>query len=396
MRLSGSLTFFWLFYFIVSIPAYSATVCVNVNEREEPVGSGACVPAFTDARRILTAFNADLHDLQNHSQVIDRGNETIDSSTQHVIATFPGPPAQARKIYACVPPYSVDTGALKCEFKREDHACSAGDPGQGVFASEASDTVGGASKAERFQNTVNKKLACCLNDFAMNATTPVKFDCIENSKKRYADFNELWISSDDAVDGGQLNALVLTNAMGKPLTGFYTLAGSRCNEYSEFAGEIQAGKISLPNHGDAFTPVGLPFELPASSAYAYVHQQFTAKGLKVPTTVADRRRCPLLVRAAIVVQCPNNPMLPGEQKTANIMDVGGTLLHRRCSVAASAQVHIRIEQIVELETQPKMIPSDTMIEAKNASTISVDRIIANKYGNQCSPGTHRVGEVCAY
>ncbi|MCC5758143.1 hypothetical protein, partial [Klebsiella pneumoniae] len=94
-----------------------------------------------------------------------------------------------------------------------------------------------------FNNAINKKLACCLNSFK-TGDTYAKFDCIENAKTAVTDFDTLWASSDSTTEGNQMNAFILAGPNGKPLTGFYTMEGVRCNEFSEFAGPLQPAKVN--------------------------------------------------------------------------------------------------------------------------------------------------------
>lgn len=390
--------------------------CPNVNEKmvqidpSSPTSGVQCVPEFSDPHRILATFDPSIYDTTTDSQVIDRTFAGINPSTDKVVSTIVLPASLTnqtatqiyqRKIWACLPPYTLNTSSKTCEFKRERHACNAGN-GAGIAPSEVSPSITGSSKAEKFENAMNKKLACCLNEFGSTGTS-VKFDCVDNTQTHYADFNTIWGSGDPSVDGAQSNAIVLANSMGKLLSGFYTLAGNRCQEYSEFGGLITPGKVNpaVVTAGE----MNLAKQAGVAPANAFqanptqplIHGEshgdlstyFASKG--IPQTAAEKRRCPILVRAAIVAKCPTNPLPPAAQKTITLPD-GST----HCSAASSLQVEIRIEQVYEVAGMPKMIPEDTILDPKNASAISIDRLIANKYGNQCPPGTSRVGDACVY
>jgi hypothetical protein len=394
--------------------------CPNVNEEmvnndSSPTSGVQCVPAFNDPKRVFVNYDPVIHD-GARTQVIDRNFGGISPSNGKVVKTILLPAALSnqtatqvyqRKIWACRSPYTLNPSTKKCEFRREDHACNEGDPGTGVEPSEVSSSVSGVTKRDRFLNVVNKKLACCLNEFGSTIST-VKFDCVDNSMQTQVKFDDLWSSSDQSIDGGQLNALILSNSMGKTLTGFYTLDGTRCNEFSEFAGVIQPGRVNPSvlssgvqmNHAnqkvktDEFEEVGMPLELPTAAAYTLIKNNYTGKGLKTPSTVGERRRCPILVRAALVVQCPKNPVPPATQRTVELTNASGQVTDRMCSRASAAQVHIRVEQVTEIAGMPKMKVEDTVVDQKNAATISIERIIANKYGNLCPLGSHRSGDAC--
>ena len=259
------------------------------------------------------------------------------------------------------------------------------------MASAVSTGVTGTDDKAKFNNTVNKKLACCLN--YETGGFYAKFDCIETAKNHYSDFNALWQSVDTTGAGGQSNAMSLANSQGKLLTGFYTLKGTRCNEFSEFAGPItparvnpSSGTTTQMDHaaggaGAVQTIAGPTLNPPAS---------LKPPGAKLPTTAADRLRCPILVRAAFLAKCPDNPVVDTAPRRS-YTDSSGVV---HCSHASSLQVQVRVEQITEIASMPRMKPEDTVVDAKNASAISIDQIIANKYGNQCPSGTHRQGDAC--
>jgi hypothetical protein len=129
-----------------------------------------------------------------------------------------------------------------------NHACDDGSGGGN--ASVVSSFVAGANAAEKFQHAVNKKLACCLNSFDIaSPAAPLKYDCVDNSTLAVTSFDALWEGADPADSGGQAYAVVLSSGgngkdAGKPLSGFYTLAGARCDSFSEFAGPIRSATVN--------------------------------------------------------------------------------------------------------------------------------------------------------
>ena len=109
-------------------------------------------------------------------------------------------------------------------------------------------------------------------------------------------------------------------------------------------------------------------------------------GKSVPTLAPDRRRCPVLVRAAIAASCSSELSVPGTP----IATYSGP--PKRCSSASQIQVHIRVEQLTEIAGQAKLKTADTVVDVGadgktglGSAVISIDRIIANKYGNVCPP-----------
>jgi len=279
----------------------------------------------------------------------------------------------------CKLPEQIDADG-NCRFIAEHHACD--DGSVSGLASAISSHITGSSPSVRFQNTVNKKLACCLNSFSAGDAY-AKFDCIQNSQIHYTNFDDLWSSSDTVAQGGQSNAIVLSNSIGKSMSGFYTLKGTRCNEFSEFAGTIRPVRVDWT--GDTIVNLpGASYTGPSS---------LKLPGTRIPESAAERRRCPTLVRAALVVQCPRNPVSPTAtermyEDTSSIPSVV------RCATASSIQVHIRMEQITEITGMPRMKLIDTIVDQRNTGTISIEKILADKYGNQCQPGSHRSGDAC--
>ncbi len=306
-----------------------------------------------------------------------------------------GGPAPA----ACKNPEEGSPG--DCKFIDAHHACDNG--AGGGQASPVSSNVTGTSPAARFDSVVNKKLACCLNTQNKPIDPITKFDCIDNSKlPAITDFNSMWSKSDAdtgvAGSGGQLFATVLSNAAGKPVTGFFTLDGARCNEFSEFGatGDIKTWKINpaimAGQQNKATTSGGdvtgsIP--IPTSSNYS------TMKGIikkGIPTTPAEMLRCPLLVRAYIVSKCDSDPAAPLMHTAYPFRP---SKAPERCSSASSIQAHFRVEQWIEISGAPKLKTTDS-VQDLSVQSISVSNIISKKNGTVCEHDSVLVGNLCQY
>ena len=236
-----------------------------------------------------------------------------------------------------------------------------------------------------------------MNDtlFTENVSSPVvnpaagafiKFDCIDNSSYNYnGSFEALWEGNDSQVtsngSSNVSNALVLAGPVGTPITGFYTLSGSRCSTYNEF-GTLVSHKLSLV--------AGVLTKDAGVTIYNGVPDP-TGGTLGPPKTEIEMQRCPILVRAAMIATCPSNSDLPVVQRTYT-----DSSAVKYCSAASSIQVHIRIEQVYEIVGTPKMPTIDTIQQQRMASSISVDQIISQKNGGACPLGTVKQGEVCVY
>jgi hypothetical protein len=388
--------------------------CPNVNEVFDASATGVNAPLCRPKMNVDShvVFSNNFNPTADAWAVIDDGAE-VKGSDGKIVSTISLPSGAApytstesyhRGIWKCAGGYEYKSGTNKCEFDVASHPCANDSP--------VSAGVGGATPQARFENAVNKKLACCLNQYDSTDPTAsgfLKYDCIDNSTKRYADFNALWTSTDEASDGGQMNAFILTNSAGKEITGFYTLDGRRCNEFSEFTSDtIQPGVVNPAmslgqgkgaggsKAADAFEARGSSLAKPSGSAYSFLYGKLGSDRNKAPTSTADRRRCPVLVRAALVVGCPQNPASASAfQKTYEETDASGNK-KRRCSVASNMQVHVRVEQVWEIAGTPLLKPVDTVIDGRSAGSIAIDQIIMNKYGDQCPPGTQRRGDACVY
>lgn len=391
--------------------------CPNFNELPQAVDTALpatdpigvrCVPAVAAGPgRVLGAFNVSVHDKPGATQVMNRANEPLlqggvntlvskislprSVADQNTLTTY------SRRIWTCTQPYRLNLATGACEYKPEFNRCDEGNTVSGVPASEVSPYMPGTSKADAFENTVNKKLAACLNEFG-TISSSVKFDCIDNSSTNYATFNDLWESADPDADGGQPNGFMLTNPAGRPLTGFFKLTGERCDEYSEFVGEIKPGRLFKSGAVWDFVEQGSVIPRPASGLKGvdFLVNKLMSKGKRVPLTPLEKLQCPVLVRAALVATCPKNPALPAAQRTLEIRDGLGNLLQRRCSVANAVTVHVRAEQVFAIEGAAPMKTYDTVAENSQAGSIPVSVLTASKYGSACPPGTVRQEGVCVY
>lgn len=390
----------------------SACGCPNVNEvpvwidpaatTGDPVGV-RCVPTVAAGpNRVIKNFDP----IANAGEVMNASGEINQAGTTKIVSKITLPQSvldmasiqtYQRRIWSCAAPYRLNLTSGQCEFHEEQNACDAGNVPNGIMPSEVSPYVTGHDKVEAFNNAVNKKLSACLNEFG-NVQSSLKFDCIENLHDTYDSFNDLWSSADALIDGGQPNSIELTNASGTILTGFYQLDGRKCDTYSEFAGDIQPGIISKSSNVLTFTPRGaaLPHPPNALPGYSFLVQKTLENDLSVPATPEEKKRCPILVRAAMIAACPNNPPLPLAQRTYEVRNGSGVVTQRRCSAAESVQVHFRIEQVWEIEQQQPLKSFDTFSDKTQSGVVSISQVNAEKYGLQCPPGTTRRGDVCAY
>lgn len=313
-----------------------------------------------------------------------------------------------RNICICETGLKMNTATGNCEEALVDHK-----PGVQGMISPVSPRITAANDTERFHKTMNKLLATCLNGFGTQTTAPAnpsdgnnKLDCIANGFVKYASFDQLWAATTPADDGGFPYAIQLRNAEGNPITGFYTLKGQRCDEFSEFGGDLVSAKVNPNGVGGYFTKTvagsdpataiqttGKFIPLPGSigggvAGYSEMREKI---GLPVPTTADQMRRCPILARAAIQVSCPDNDAYPtAAQRPTYEEKVGSTVVRQQCSAASDIKVHMRVEQIYELAGMPVLKAKETIVNGGSSSSVSIQRIIAEKTGGQCPTGMSRV------
>lgn len=386
--------------------------CPNLNEHPSPINVLDGTPAGyycknslntsdsnTQKYSVLTPYNKSMS-----SQVFE-GDPTVTTVTVPSDQSATSYKSYARKIWTCAPPMKLDPANKVCSpfaQNRSQHMCDNNSANPSVVSSKLS--ISTTSAVAAFNQTVNKKLACCLNAFnPSNLNADLKFDCVDNSSKITpgSSFDDLWKGSDDAQDGGQSYALLLSNASGQLVTGFYTLQGQRCSEFSEFAGtiksarvnqaivagqQVQAGGAASLSTIDTTGSVTLATPVKDSYLKAWLANPLDHKAKTVPSTAADMRRCPILVRAAMVATCPpdqNNGEQAPPVAQNSYTDAGVT----HCTAADSVKVHLRVEQIYEIAGMPKMKTIDSVLDSTQATTVTVGGLIQSKTAGTCPPGT---------
>jgi hypothetical protein len=322
------------------------------------------------------------------------------------------PSLYARGIWACAGAYKLNTNTGVCEISSAQHKAGEGDPNANIPPSEVSSRVGGGvASAAAYQATVNKGLAVCLNGFGTSGSGgsgSSKFDCYANDFIKYSSFDELWSATTTPDQGGLPFAVALRNPQGKMITGFYSLEGKHCDEFSEFAGEIQPGVLNPVstfgfNTGSGaggskstlnFVPSGSKIKLPgqgpggATDGYAELKSKLVSAGYRIPTTPDEMRRCPILARAAFVVSCPDNSGYPnGALPTIEAKDPSGNVISKQCTAASDIKVQLRVEQAFQIHGRPSM-PTTDSVTLSSTSSVSIQRILAEKYA-ACPEGMIR-------
>jgi hypothetical protein len=398
---------------------FSVCSCPNINEKASPLTplttdnrfGSQCAPMVNDLSpgpRVLASFSG-----INASQILTAWKEHPTVSGVALASRINLPKSAAdqttlapydRRIWICSAPYELNKSTGNCEYDRQKHAC--GEGSTGIALSPYGENAPGSNA--NFQKLANKKLACCLNSHMLTAAGATdesffKYDCTEtklnNPGGASLDFNDLWAGSDDTQDGGQLNALALVSAVGQPITGFYTLRGTRCGKFSEFGGVLQPKRVrpyfvstqqSNVAASGGIENMGSAFPLPSSPAY-----QNLKAGINkvVPTTLQEMNECPILVRAALVVTCPQSAS--GILPNLRLQEPADSTVIR-CPMAASLTVHLRIEQLFHIAGQAPLKTFDTRAMKDQLPNLDVSEIIGSRFGETCYPGTRRGGDVCAY
>lgn len=407
----------------------SACGCPNVNEEAVRLNAADAQSGYRCRSRIIgdperqmvTQFsNASHYRTSGYNYVIDDSQETrnaggdiIERVRLPVSASSPNSlQVYRRGIWMCGPGYSYDSSQTteQCVFNESHNACDA--------TSEMHPSTTGGSYSQRFDNTVNKKAACCGIQFGRvgtNFTTPIKMDCVDNSKTNYANFDALWSSADPAPAGGQPNLMILTDAAGRELTGWYTLDGVRCNQYASLSRDtitrgrlnpiVQAGQQGqVSTAGDRFEPVGGTISAPAGAAsiltgFETNPSKFGATthpgaGITSNRTDINRARaaiqCPIYVRAAAVYGCDENAKGNTQLRT---IDNGGT---PRCAAASQIKIHVRVEQIYEIYGQQSIKAQDTIVDSDQSKNVSLEDLW-NVHGfGTCPKPSVRNGSTCVY
>ena len=395
---------------------YSVCSCPNINEKAQPLANdphygSVCVPMVTPApERVLAPYQEFETFYQSH---ILTGWKEKSSGAGSLASTVQLPTQSSnyrqteiynRRIWTCSAPYEPNLGTGNCEYSRQKHACGVGATGIALSPyGEPADTANNTN----FQKLANKKLACCLNSHSVTSAGVtqqdfLKYDCLEtkevDSSGAKLDFNTLWSGVEDTQDGGQMNALALVSAVGQPITGFYSLRGTRCGKFSEFGGDLRPKRVqpflratqqSAVAGGTGIENLGPAYALPAGVAYQNLRAGI---GKGVPTTLQEMNDCPILVRAALVVSCPNASVTLPNMRLQDPTDAS----LRRCPMAETVTIHLRIEQLYQIAGQSPLKTFDTRAMKDPVASLNIAEIITNRFGETCFPGTHRVGDVCTY
>jgi len=395
----------------VMVPTYPSSTATPQGAYCRSIFADPLTGVVSDPNVVLVAFNPAIHDISGSSQIQNRSSEPqIPSSSGAIIAKIALPnsvgTAQTqtynRKIWTCASGYSIDTvsvpGHAICAEPNasggtmNQHQCSDGSGGGLASAVSSSISGGGTSLALQFNNAVNKKLSCCMHERTKGAQN-FKFDCVDNSAlNTYHDFDDLWTRGDPGSDGGQLNAIVLGNASGKMITGFYTLEGKRCDQYSEFGGKIYSARVDPKATSTPPPPLGTwSVDAPSPPNGKALNSVETTTGLGIPTTASERLACPIVVRSAITAHCSTtNPPLPAVQTYFK----NGS--QNRCTVADKITVYLQVKQVTEIVGQKPMKTFDTFMSPNAAVQFDVGKLVGANNGGQCPDGTTRVGNQCVY
>jgi len=389
----------------------SGCYCPNVNEVPSAVSADAragvsCVsPLKNDPQVIFAEFDPvkdkDLR-LNGTREPTDTGGNLISSISLPASPTSPQSLVQyKRHIWKCQIGYKLNTTTAKCEWDAAAHECDATSP----LPAKLNE---GTKKFPEWDSIINKRLSCCVNDKDANTlSSSVKFDCVDNADfASKTNFNDLW-AQDPSQIAGQLNALVLASGNYQPLTGWYTAEGKRCSEFSEFSlnpiipgtvnpvtSTVQQDKIA----GD-WLATGTPIPMPVGDAYFDITSKLGDRA-KAPNPSAmtavelnNARRCPILIRAALVTHCPKPTTTANAPKfTVTDQPTGIT----RCPSASSIQVHVRVEQVFKITGQDTLRTMDTILDQKAANNLNVGELLKRKDQNSCLPGMKMVGSTCSY
>ena len=303
------------------------------------------------------------------------------------------PPGGGNGTHTCITPYEIDaTGICKFTYTAKiacNDGISTGIPGAASSSSVINGSLIHGTTSVDFGSLLNKKLACCLNKEVssgqMNKLNSMKYDCEDNSQLSATDFNTLWSSSDVINGGGQINAFILASG-GKPITGFYSLDGIRCDRFSEFAGPLQAYTVdplikSAQQNSVGSTPIATyTISAPTNAlAYSALSTTLVAARKSIPSTQADMNQCPILVRAALVVSCPPVKATTSLGRTyLDSVTANGKIY---CPTASTISVKIQIEQIYAITGRPVM-PIYSTISSSLAPVLNLNSLINSKYGQK--------------
>jgi len=340
----------------------------------------------------------------SYDQILTAGY-CLDSNSFRVACSF------CETKSGCISPMDLGPAPSNVRWDPDYHSCtpqSVSVSGPVPPSPVSSHVTGDSHSGDQFNNTVNRRLGCCLN--SSNGAIPnydplwlappsgknkagsfyEKYDCMENINNSkgspYKDFNELWASSSGNSAGDQLpNAVILRNALGNVVTGYYTLKGQHCDEFGEVSmNPIQPGKVNpsmskgLQMNSSALPFVHIGSVIPNPSWPIGYEGKSVLKGPpQCDLKPQDCLRCPLLVRAALEAKCPANPTDPTLPLRTYEFTNDYSVVERHCGVASSVLVHLRIEQVTQIAGQPSMKTVDTVVDSGRISTIDIKRLIHN-------------------
>jgi hypothetical protein len=281
----------------------------------------------------------------------------------------------------------VDPSLCRKGFTKSGTVCVPSADYHACAAPTNSSVMPSVPGTEDIRSFLNPKLKCCLNeiDGAFTGGSHLKFDCIENVGVSKS-FDALWAGTDLETNGGAPYATLLAGFGGKAISGFYALEGGtlrRCSEFSEFAASeaIEGFRMDGPQAVTQQNTVGagqrvktgVVLPIPKGKAFDHIRTEVAKKGKKVPSSVEEMRRCPVLLRAATVVSCKKPT--PGQFPPKTYSDPSATADRTRCSSGGVVQIHVQLRQIYEITGQPTLKTVDTVLDSSQLSTISVEEIL---------------------
>ncbi len=381
--------------------------CPNINEvpaLNDPsyqttgaaMGGTHCVPVINDPHVVLAAFNpATDAGLVITPEVMDSTGHVVTKILLPRASNFNMTQTYTRKIWRCAYPYVYSGGSTpQCVLSsiRSAHECDSTSKMPGTLA---------------WTDVINKKLACCMNSESspVATTSPPRYDCAQNSTTSYATFWDLWTSTDSAQDGSQPNALLLYSGF-QAQTGFYTLEGRRCSQFTEFGGAIPNIKInpmimsaqqdSVSSGGSAPIPGDFIFKTPATFPTLPTGNSLTAVttttlGKGFPSTSTDYLQCPVVVLAAAQYSCQASPQLPAFQTSITFPSDGQV----KCVNSNSIKIHLMIMQYADIAGMLRLPTVDTVVDGTVIPTLNLQRLFPVG-ASTCPAGTTWSNGYCVY
>jgi hypothetical protein len=187
------------------------------------------------------------------------------------------------------------------------------------------------------------------------------------------------------------------------VTGFFTLTGARCNEYSEFAAGIREATVNPAQlasqqnlSGNKFDQNYIQFSGNVIGPPPRAPSWFASKK-SVPDQAANparaARECPVLARAALVVGCGSDDS--AGKLPQQFTDSKGKV---RCLAAQSIKVHLRIQQVYRITGMPPIKTFDTVMDLDEAKRtgINMEGMIRARAGAFCPAGSKYVEGNCLF